>query len=114
MSFHKRRLRSASMFIISLGACGPPKQPATAAPQRAAHWCNTTGRTIDSAFAVDQARTAFQTDTARFVLAPSTIDRVKEGLLVRLVVTEPRGTLGGGLVWVDTETGCAIVLIRYE
>jgi hypothetical protein len=115
MSNRKRGLGGASMFIISLAACGQPKLPAKPAPQMTARWCNTTGRTIDSAFAVDQARVALQTDTARFVLAPSSIDRVKEGLLIRLIVIEPRGTLGGGgLVWIDTETACAIVLTRYQ
>jgi hypothetical protein len=38
-----------------------------------------------------------------------------EAFVVRLVLVDPPGFLGGGgVVWVDGETGCPIVLVRYE
>ena len=40
---------------------------------------------------------------------------IEEGLVISMVVVVPPTTVkGGGLVWVDIETGCGIVLRRYE
>src|SRR5437899_1695166 len=68
---------------------------------------------VDSGFAVVQAITAlegFLSPASNVV--PSSVDRVKKGFLVSLVPVHPRGTGGGGLVWVDEDNGCAIVLRR--
>lgn len=76
------------------------------------------GRLIDSAYVVRVAAEAFGPDGPRElkpigyqpVTAPGSPE---EGVLVRLVPVAP--TLGGGgLVFVDIESGCAIALRRYE
>jgi hypothetical protein len=78
-------------------------------------WCTTPGVAVDSAFAVQQASRKLQTPHHTWTFAPQSVQAVPEGFLVRMLVQEPRGLMGGGgLVWVDGETGCAIVLIRYE
>jgi hypothetical protein len=48
-------------------------------------------------------------------LRVDSIMHLQEGLVMRLTAAEPAVTVGGGgLVWVDAETGCATVLARYE
>jgi len=47
-------------------------------------------------------------------LVVDSLEHVKQGMVISLVRREPKGTGGGGLVWVDGETGCAVVLKRYE
>jgi len=56
-------------------------------------------------------------DTASHLKADTIItvqDRVYEGSLVRMFPVSPMALGGGGLVWVDGDTNCAIVLKRYE
>ena len=73
---------------------------------------------VDSSFAIRQAKAALA--MPGMTLEPRLIQPVRDegielGLLISLAVTQPRNTVGGGgLVWVDVETGCAIVLRRYE
>ena len=74
-------------------------------------------RTVDSATAVQQARRAIA--GANQQLDPTSIQIVSDhgievGLVISMIVTVPPAIGGGGLVWIDTETGCAIVLRRYE
>lgn len=112
------KLRNPATVIvwtaIAAGACASTGRPAPVPAARTASWCREPGRGVDSAFAVERARDALAPQPP-FILAPHSMDRVPEGLLVRMVVAEPVGTRGGGgLVWVDAETGCAVVLIRYE
>jgi len=39
---------------------------------------------------------------------------LEQGVIVSLVPANPRTRGGGGLVWVDTETLCPIILRLYE
>ena len=39
---------------------------------------------------------------------------LEQGVIVSVVVARPPVLGRGGLVWVDLETGCPIVLRRYE
>jgi len=90
-------------------------------------WCVVPGSTVDSTFAVAQARSLFasselplkphsvQQVVARVVGKDSSVSlTLPEGWLVRLVPAEPNTLGGGGLVWVHGATGCPILLIRYE
>src|SRR6266568_1066838 len=79
------------------------------------HWCVPSGVTLDTAFVVSQARDALSEQylsaagyqTTAF--EPFSLHGIEQGILVSLV---PRAVQlgGGGLVWVDAETGCATVL----
>jgi hypothetical protein len=105
-------LRLPTVTLL-LGACQHDHPLAKAS--NSTQWCTVRGRNLDSVFAVDQAGGALKEPGKARVFRPVFIDRVKEGLLIRMVVAQPPGFLGGGgLVWIDAETGCAIVLIRYE
>ncbi len=90
-------------------------------------WCVVPGSTVDSTFAVTQARSVFT--SSELPLKPHSVERVvarlsgkdssvsfsfPEGWLVRLMPVEPNTLGGGGLVWVDGATGCPILLLHYE
>lgn len=87
-------------------------------------WCISATERVDSAFAVVQAKRILQ-DTS-LSLKPSSVTPVGpqsllddrpmfQGFLVSLGPARRPLVLGGGaLVWIDGETGCAIVLKRYE
>lgn len=80
--------------------------------------CASPGVNLDSAFAVGEARRILS--QPGMTLEPNNIQPVRAegielGLLISLRVAAPPNLVGGGgLVWVDLETGCAIVLRRYE
>lgn len=80
--------------------------------------CAPSGQAVDSAYTIDVARRLL--DEPRMVLEPVSIQIIRgqgieEGLVISMVVVVPPTTVkGGGLVWVDIETGCGIVLRRYE
>ncbi len=80
--------------------------------------CFGAGATLDSAEAVRRAAHALE--GPGIILRPRTIQAVRDegieiGLLVGLAVAQPPNVAGGGgMVWVDLETGCALVLRRYE
>jgi hypothetical protein len=111
-----------SWLTIVASACGQTHQGAkvlSVSPQ----WCVPEGRQIDSVFIVEQAARALVagTTTHPVQLSPDTILHVysrhgiHEGAIVRLLLTKPQSMRGGGgLVWVDMETGCPTVLRRYE
>jgi hypothetical protein len=95
--------------------CTSPPQQQAASSALSPKSCAVMGRSIDSAFAVDQARSALAASSPGLTFSPSSVERIKEGLLFRMVVSQPPSTRGGGgLVFVNAETGCATVLIRYE
>jgi hypothetical protein len=57
----------------------------------------------------------------RAQLSPDTVMHVYsrhgvyEGALIRLLISGPSSVRGGGgLVWVEAETACPVVLTRYE
>jgi hypothetical protein len=111
-----RRLEHITFGFLSiaLGSCAQPSRAPSVGTGYPTPWCITQGRSVDSAYAFDQARVALA-PSPPLVLVARSVDHVPEGMLLRMVVSEPRGTRGGGgLVWVNVETGCAIVLIRYE
>jgi|SRR5882672_8679097 len=107
-----------SMALI-WGSCadGSARAPASNMPRLP---CDVnSGVRVDSAFAVTQASRALE----GFLptggsLEPYAVEVVREGMLVSLVPVRPLvgGVVlgGGGLVWVDEDTGCPIVLRRYE
>lgn len=107
-----------TLTVLSLCACASAMvashQPAS--PSRP--WCIAREQELDSTLAVAQARRALgQHDIA---LEPDSIQVIRGkgielGLLISLVAGGRSNVLGGGgLVWVDIETGCPIVLLRYE
>lgn len=104
------------LTLAALNACGSlPHGRTGAAP--AGQSCIEAGRQVDSSFAVAQARRAVS--QPGFSLEVSSLQAIRDqgvelGLLISLVADQPPVVGGGGLVWVDIETGCAIVLRRYE
>jgi hypothetical protein len=108
-------------WVIALGGPGKVKLVKKLSPIRA-DWCVARNERVDSTFAVAQAQRLLEdtllplkADSVRTVGMQSLLDGlpVFEGWLV--VLSPTRLALGGGgRVWVDGETGCAIVLRRYE
>ena len=108
-------------WVIALRGPGEVKLEKNLSPIRA-DWCVARNEQVDSAFAVAQAQRVLEdtllplkADSVRSVGTQSLLDGlpVFEGWLLTLSPT--RLVLGGGgRVWVDGETGCAIVLRRYE
>jgi len=85
-------------------------------------WCVAANERADSAFAVKQALTVLEDSLVP--LKPASVHTagqqslldgfpIFEGYLVTLLPMRPM-LGGGGLVWVDGETGCPILLKRYE
>lgn len=120
---HSTRIfTSISLMLSVVSACQTHSRGADVATpamtQGVSHRCIALGAAVDSIFAVEQARRALAQPGV--TLAPRQIQPVRDqgielGLLISLAVTEPRNLVGGGgLVWVDLESGCAIVLRRYE
>ena len=110
----------AGMALLVSVVSGCRRQPETARDLISipSQRCVSPGTTVDSAFVVEQARRALSQPGE--MLAPRLIQPVRDqsielGLLVSLEVANPPKVVGGGgLVWVDLESGCALVLRRYE
>jgi len=104
--------------MAGLNSCGAQPNPRTGADLGPGPRCVATGTTIDSTFLVTQARRALaQPGLALEVSSYRWIreNGVELGLVISLVAgRQPAVVGGGGLVWVDVETGCPIVLRRYE
>jgi hypothetical protein len=108
-------------WVIALRGPGEIKVVRSLSPIRA-DWCVAANGRVDSTFASAQAQNLLEdtllplkVDSVYPVGMESTLDGLPifEGWLVTLSAT--RSTLGGGgRVWVDGVTGCAIVLLRYE
>jgi len=85
------------------------------------HWCTPSARKADSTYIVSQATKVIM-DSAGTLAAPFRVDdyhviktaSLEQGVIVSLVPTNPHTRGGGGLVWVDAETFCPIVLRFYE
>jgi hypothetical protein len=82
----------------------------------ATEWFTVAGRSVDSAFIINQARASLIDDSTsvQLQLLPDSVVHVSgkrgvyEGFIVRMLVSAPSPTIGGGgLVWVDGETGWA-------
>jgi len=110
---------SPAYFIHPRGAGEAPGSGSAPTPRPSPlrpDWCVGPNETVDSAFAVAQATNVLR-DTL-LPLEPHSVRPVEdlsvfEGFLVSLLPTRPI-LGGGGLVWVDGETGCPIVVKRYE
>lgn len=112
----KRRLLASACLVASLAACATHGGGVDGASGGRARWCTAGTPGIDSVFVVAKAEEALRTPGTRHErFQPISLTRVPEGFVVRLVLVDPPGFLGGGgVVWVDGETGCPIVLVRYE
>lgn len=130
------RTASALVLVFStLSGCTrvPVNQPQPALvsgseprPARPPRQCNPVGGVVDSVIAVAQARRILESSLVP--LRPQSVEpvvavvakdsssafRLNEGFLVRLVAASKNVLGGGGLVWVDGETACPILLIRYQ
>jgi hypothetical protein len=91
-------------------------------PTRAPGWCTDSTRMGDSTFVVDQAIKALSDSVTKrlgFVYKVDSYQAIEtgpllQGVIVSLVAIRPSMLGGGGLVWIDAETYCPIVLRRYE
>jgi phage-related tail fiber protein len=105
-------------LLAMLAGCSGESSKVRAPVHAAQQWCVAAGGVVDSAFAVEQARNAVIGSTfssSSMSLKPYAIQPVEQGILVSLVSAGPGVSLGGGgLVWIDGETGCPILLKRYE
>jgi len=98
----------ASIGLIS-GCVKAARENSSRTDQR--DLCDKTAIHVDSAFAVNQARRAlgdFLSEDPNLV--PFRVEIVTHGVIVSLVSKRPTGTGGGGLVWIDRDNGCPIVL----
>ena len=59
--------------------------------------------------AAEESRATLRADSYQVIV----VESLEQGVIVSLVSRPPR-LGGGGLVWVDIETRCPIVLRRYE
>lgn len=100
--------------LTVLISCGTKRQVVQRPTGQNSDSCSRAGPPVDSARAVKQARDALKSSESVRVLDPKSIEHLNEGYLVRMTVTSPPTLGGGGLVWVDGESGCAVVLTRYE
>ncbi len=90
-------------------------------PPRRSAWCTDSTRRADSAYVVTQASRAIA-DSEKSVRVALRVDdfqviktaSLQQGVIVSLVPANPRTPGGGGLVWVDAETFCPIILRLYE
>lgn len=105
--------------VTGLASCGSqagiPNDAAKAVPSQR---CVTAEQNVDSSFVLAQARRALS--PAGRELVPTMVQPVQDqgielGVLVSLIIAGPNAPVGGGgLVWVDIDSGCPIVLRRYE
>ena len=110
-----RSLIVAGSIVLPSVAHAQSKQ-APIAPR----WCTDSTQKGDSAFVVARAVRAIADSTRNS--NPLKVDDIqviktaslKQGIIVSLVSANPRTLGGGGLVWIDAETFCAIVLRLYE
>ena len=111
--------RIGGVLLVCASTVGSCKGESRAAPVSLplGKWCISGGAVVDSSFAVAQARDAL---TGRYLSGeyePLGVEHTAQGILVSLgsrSVGKSISLGGGGLVWVDGETGCAIVLKHYE
>ncbi len=109
-----------ALAIVAVGTAASRVYPVNATDAQPL-WCISRGEVVDSAFMANAALrllgsgehgTRLKVEMFEFVphAAPQPV-----GAVVSLVVDSQQPPLGGGgLVWVDAETGCAIHLKTYE
>ena len=81
--------------------------------------CLPDGANADSAFLAQKALGALDHHTSVAPLRvetfqPININQIEMGVLISVVISDASQVGGGGLVWVDVETACPIVLKEYE
>lgn len=76
-------------------------------------WCVAANHPVDSTYMIEAGRRALTLNRSDGPRSAETLYRSEQGFIVQYV---SRGKVlgGGGLVWIDGETGCAIVLRRFE
>ena len=108
----RRTLLIMLLAVQSQTDCARGVGNAPAPARGGSQWCVQRNATVDSAVAVEQA-IRFLSSRSSEPLKLGSIRHVDEGFLVSLVPARLIAG-GGGLVWVDGETGCPILLIRGE
>lgn len=114
------RRASVCLVLVLVGcqAQSKPSEGSATAQRPASQGCVAVGGSVDSAFAMAQARRALGQSgppLAAHLIQPIRDQGIELGLLISLIASEPSKVVGGGgLVWVDLESGCATVLRRYE
>lgn len=112
MTFHKALL-SVAIAVFALPGCSLGSRSSVTGEDQPKKWCTASDRRPDSAFMVDQARTALMGRHPSMVLYTDSIAQIGGGLVIRMLPV--KAILGGGgLVWVNLETACALVLRKYE
>lgn len=108
------RASGFSMAVITLAvACQVHSHTVSPTAAVVPKWCTQPGRLADSVFMIDQARVALNGPDTSMALKPDSVARVNGGLVVRMLPVKPI-LGGGGLVWIDLETACTMVLRRFE
>ena len=98
------------LSFLPLMACSS-ERGATPSANAFARGCIEPGLVVDSSFAVIRAKEALGDSVfGRDFLALFKLERVEKGMVISLVPREPSTIDGGGLVWVDRDNGCAVVL----
>lgn len=115
--YHVRNAALVALIVMATHGCRPqPSERAVHSPSPTR--CVQAGAGVDSAQAVLRAIRALEQPGETLIarqMQPVRDQGVELGLLVSLAVARPQNMVGGGgLVWVDLESGCAIVLRRYE
>ena len=116
------RLAPVMLALVSLCVATRPAVAQGNGSSRPRGWCTDSTRGGDSSFVVDQAIRALSDSVTRRLgivyrvdsYQAVSVETLLQGIIVSLVVAHPQVIGGGGLVWVDGETDCAIVLRRYE
>ncbi len=75
-------------------------------------WCAPPNTVIDRNFAMNAARASFGPWGTESDAKAEIVYVDQEGAIIRVLSNVSVG--GGGLAWVDAETGCAVRLRRYE
>lgn len=110
-----------AVVLVTLLSCSVPRQSDRGRVEQSARCFGGNAGTEPAADIISLARHALGNGTADSSLRVDTIIHVNmggqlhEGSVVRLVPSVPPPRYGvGGLVWVDAETRCAVVMKRYE
>jgi hypothetical protein len=112
-------MRSQTVFsvlsVLASLACSHRSGRAQATGPSGLRQCAPLGTVVDTAYAVRAASEALQARDSLGPFKPAKVTALDEGFVISLVVArEPPPAGGGGLVWVDTETGCPVLLRLYE
>ena len=110
------RAQTLHVFLATVLVSGCAGSRRASAPPAS---CRSEGINADSAYLAHQAMSALGGDTSGIPLKvdsfqPINVSQIEMGVLISVVVSDASRLGEGGLVWVDVETACPIVLKRYE